>query len=94
MTFQVEPIAFVSATRKTPEDDFWGGEVAEICLVDSLDSSALAGLIFPQRGKNRPNRIGSTICKLVGVAGTVLRVSELDAIDGTPVLMSSYWSDR
>ncbi len=42
--------------------------------------------IFAQRGKNRPNRIGSTICRVVRVEGTRLFVSELDAIDGTPVL--------
>jgi len=42
--------------------------------------------IFAQRGKNRPNRIGSTICRLLGVDGTKLNVAELDAIDGTPVL--------
>jgi tRNA-Thr(GGU) m(6)t(6)A37 methyltransferase TsaA len=42
--------------------------------------------IFAQRGKNRPNRIGSTICRLVRVEGRKLFVAELDAIDGTPVL--------
>jgi len=42
--------------------------------------------ILAQRGKNRPNRIGATICRIVGVAGRVLRVSGLDAIDGTPVI--------
>jgi tRNA-Thr(GGU) m(6)t(6)A37 methyltransferase TsaA len=42
--------------------------------------------IFAQRGKNRPNRVGSTICRLLDVQGRVLTVSELDAIDGTPVL--------
>ena len=42
--------------------------------------------IFAQRGKNRPNRIGSTICRIVRVDGINLFVSELDAIDGTPVL--------
>lgn len=42
--------------------------------------------IFAQRGKNRPNRIGSTICRLLSVQGTQLVVGELDAIDGTPVL--------
>ena len=42
--------------------------------------------IFAQRGKNRPNRIGSTICRVVGVEDTTLIVAELDAIDGTPVL--------
>lgn len=42
--------------------------------------------IFAQRGKNRPNRIGTTIARVLRVEGTRLVVSELDAIDGTPVL--------
>ena len=42
--------------------------------------------IFAQRGKNRPNRLGSTICKIVGIAGRELEVEEFDAIDGTPII--------
>ena len=42
--------------------------------------------IFAQRGKDRPNRIGATICELLSVDGTTLRVRGLDAIDGTPVI--------
>jgi tRNA-Thr(GGU) m(6)t(6)A37 methyltransferase TsaA len=42
--------------------------------------------IFAQRGKNRPNRIGTTICRVVNVEGPKLFVTELDAIDGTPVI--------
>lgn len=42
--------------------------------------------IFAQRGRNRPNRIGSTICPIVRVEDIRLLVAELDAIDGTPVL--------
>ena len=42
--------------------------------------------IFAQRGKNRPNRLGSTICRLLRCSGTRLFVAELDAIDGTPVV--------
>lgn len=42
--------------------------------------------IFAQRAKNRPNRIGSTICRVLRVDGRKLFVSELDAIDGTPIL--------
>jgi len=42
--------------------------------------------IFAQRGRNRPNRIGSTICRVVRVEGVKLHVAELDALDGTPVL--------
>jgi tRNA (Thr-GGU) A37 N-methylase len=42
--------------------------------------------IFAQRAKDRPNRIGATICRIVAVRGTALEVTGLDAIDGTPVL--------
>lgn len=42
--------------------------------------------IFAQRGKNRPNRIGSTICRILRIEGIRLFVAELDAIDGTPIL--------
>ena len=42
--------------------------------------------IFAQRAKDRPNRIGSTVCEVVGVDGRVLEVRGLDAVDGTPVL--------
>ncbi len=42
--------------------------------------------IFAQRGKNRPNRVGSTISRIVRRDGRRLYVAELDAIDGTPVL--------
>jgi tRNA (adenine37-N6)-methyltransferase len=42
--------------------------------------------IFAQRGRNRPNRIGSTMCRIVRVEAVQLFVAELDAINGTPVL--------
>jgi tRNA (Thr-GGU) A37 N-methylase len=42
--------------------------------------------ILAQRAKDRPNRIGVTTCRLVGVDGLTLHVSGLDAIDQTPVL--------
>jgi tRNA-Thr(GGU) m(6)t(6)A37 methyltransferase TsaA len=42
--------------------------------------------IFAQRGKGRPNRIGSTICRVLGREGRRLFVAELDALDGTPVI--------
>ena len=42
--------------------------------------------IFAQRAKDRPNRIGLSVCELLAVAGTTLAVRGLDAIDGTPVL--------
>ena len=42
--------------------------------------------IFAQRGKNRPNRIGVTVCRIASVTGRRIEVEGLDAIDGTPVL--------
>jgi tRNA-Thr(GGU) m(6)t(6)A37 methyltransferase TsaA len=42
--------------------------------------------IFAQRAKHRPNPIGITCVRLLGVTGNVLSVQGLDAIDGTPVL--------
>ena len=42
--------------------------------------------IFAQRGKNRPNRLGASIVKVVKWEGLRLFVEGLDAVDGTPVL--------
>lgn len=42
--------------------------------------------IFAQRAKKRPNRIGTTHCRVVRLEGRRLYVAELDAVDGTPVL--------
>jgi len=42
--------------------------------------------VFAQRTKFRPNPIGVTAVKLLGIAGNIVRVRGLDALDGTPVL--------
>jgi tRNA-Thr(GGU) m(6)t(6)A37 methyltransferase TsaA len=42
--------------------------------------------IFAQRGKNRPNRIGLTMVKVLKRNGNNLSIQGLDAINGTPVL--------
>jgi tRNA-Thr(GGU) m(6)t(6)A37 methyltransferase TsaA len=123
MNFMMSPVAFVRATRTVPEDDFWGGTVAEIELLAGYEADALQGLesfshaeiiyvfdrvppekivtgarhprnnpdwpkvgIFAQRGKGRPNRIGTTIVPILRVHDRTLWVGELDAIDGSPVL--------
>src|SRR5512133_3828141 len=41
--------------------------------------------IFAQRGKNRPNKLGASIVKIIKREGTQLFVQGLDAIDETPV---------
>jgi tRNA-Thr(GGU) m(6)t(6)A37 methyltransferase TsaA len=47
--------------------------------------------VFAQRGKDRPNHIGVTVCKLKEVSGRALVVEGLDAVDGTPVLDIKPW---
>jgi tRNA (adenine37-N6)-methyltransferase len=42
--------------------------------------------IFAQRGKNRPNRVGATIVRLLKCEGRKLYVTGLDAINSTPVI--------
>lgn len=42
--------------------------------------------IFAQRGKNRPNRLGCTMARVLSVEGRRLKLADLDAIDGTPVI--------
>jgi tRNA-Thr(GGU) m(6)t(6)A37 methyltransferase TsaA len=42
--------------------------------------------IFAQRGKNRPNRLGTTIARIVSRELRTIVLEGLDAIDGTPVL--------
>lgn len=47
--------------------------------------------IFAQRGKDRPNHLGLSRCRLLAVDGLDLHVQGLDAIDGTPVLDVKPW---
>ena len=119
----VEPIGWIRAERRKPDDDFWGGAECRIELADRYGADALQGIeefshaeilflfhhveeqgvvrgarhprsnpewprvgIFAQRAKNRPNRIGSTIVRILRRDGRALVVAELDAVDGTPVL--------
>ncbi len=47
--------------------------------------------IFSQRGKNRPNQIGTTICRILKVEGLQLHLEGLDAMNGSPVLDIKPW---
>jgi tRNA-Thr(GGU) m(6)t(6)A37 methyltransferase TsaA len=47
--------------------------------------------IFAQRAKDRPNRLGVTVCRITTVEGSVVHVAGLDAIDGTPVVDIKPW---
>ena len=47
--------------------------------------------IFAQRAKDRPNRLGVSVCRILEVSGTTISVAGLDAIDGTPVVDIKPW---
>jgi tRNA (Thr-GGU) A37 N-methylase len=47
--------------------------------------------IFAQRAKDRPNRLGVTVCQVLSIEESTIRVSGLDAIDGTPVVDIKPW---
>jgi len=38
------------------------------------------------RGGARPNPLSMTVCRLLGIEGSILRLEGLDLVDGTPVL--------
>lgn len=42
--------------------------------------------VFALRSPHRPNAIGVTVVEIVAIDGNVLRVRDLDAINGTPIL--------
>jgi len=42
--------------------------------------------VFSTRSPHRPNPIGLSVVKLIEVSGLVLHVSDVDLLDGTPVL--------
>jgi tRNA (adenine37-N6)-methyltransferase len=50
------------------------------------DRSRLKRGVFALRSPNRPTPIGVTVVDVIAVEANVLRVSGLDAINGTPVL--------
>ena len=42
--------------------------------------------VFSSRSPHRPNALGLTVVRLIGVADNVLDISDIDMIEGTPVL--------
>ena len=42
--------------------------------------------LFATRAPSRPNPIGLSNVRLLGIDGNILRISELDILDGTPLL--------
>lgn len=42
--------------------------------------------IFAIRGPSRPNPIGISVVRLMKVEGNILRIPDVDILDGTPLL--------
>ncbi len=42
--------------------------------------------VFATRAPTRPNPIGLSVVRLVGIEGGVLRIEDVDVVDGTPLL--------
>ena len=42
--------------------------------------------IFAIRGPSRPNPIGLSVVRLVGIEGNIIRIRDIDMLDGTPLL--------
>ena len=57
-------------------------------LVDDLKG------VFATRSPNRPNHIGLSILKLLKVEGNKLKVSGIDALDGTPLIDIKPYVDK
>ena len=49
-----------------------------------LDSEAHG--VFAMRGPTRPNPIGISVVRLVGIEGNILHIQDVDIVDGTPLL--------
>jgi tRNA-Thr(GGU) m(6)t(6)A37 methyltransferase TsaA len=56
----------------------------ELVVTPFLDSQPHG--VFSTRAPNRPNPIGLSVVRLMGVEGTVLHVENVDVLDGTPLL--------
>ncbi len=90
-------VEFAAGTETAIADLAAGDEVVLLCWLDRADRSVqavhprgdcsrpLAG-VFSTRSPDRPNPIGLHPVRIEAVDGLSIRVSGLEAIDGTPVV--------
>jgi tRNA-Thr(GGU) m(6)t(6)A37 methyltransferase TsaA len=50
--------------------------------------------IFAQRAKDRPNRLGVSVCQIAAIDDATIHVAGLDAIDGSPVVDIKPWMEE
>lgn len=65
---------------------FWFHEAARASGKVLPPRSATKRGVFATRSPHRPNPIGLSAVRLVGVEGLLVRVRDLDLVDGTPIL--------
>jgi tRNA-Thr(GGU) m(6)t(6)A37 methyltransferase TsaA len=58
--------------------------LAQLTVVPFMDSEPRG--LFATRAPRRPNPIGLSVVRLLGVEGTTLHVENIDVLDGTPLL--------
>lgn len=63
---------------------FHAGEGYKLEVVPFLDDQSHG--VFATRAPRRPNAIGLSVVRLVGVQGNILRIENVDILDGTPLL--------
>jgi len=63
---------------------FHRSEGFSLSVVPFLDERARG--VFATRAPRRPNPLGLSVVKLCGVEGGVLRIENVDVLDGTPLL--------
>jgi tRNA-Thr(GGU) m(6)t(6)A37 methyltransferase TsaA len=90
-------VTFEPALATALRDLVVGQEILLITWLDRADRDVLAVHprddpsmpmtgVFATRSPDRPNPLGLHHVRVLGVDGTTLRVSDLEAIDGTPVV--------
>lgn len=59
-------------------------EEAKLVVTPFMDSEPRG--VFATRAPKRPNPIGLSVVKLIGVEGNLLQIEHVDILDGTPLL--------
>jgi tRNA-Thr(GGU) m(6)t(6)A37 methyltransferase TsaA len=65
---------------------YWLDRASEARLVVRPYLDIVEHGIFATRSPARPNHIGLSAVRLLGIEGNVLRIAEVDMLDGTPLL--------
>ncbi|MEW5960824.1 MAG: tRNA (N6-threonylcarbamoyladenosine(37)-N6)-methyltransferase TrmO [Chloroflexota bacterium] len=63
---------------------FHRAHAGPLTVIPFLDSRPHG--VFATRAPTRPNRLGLSVVKLLGVEGNILHIGQIDILDGTPLL--------